>query len=313
MGTRRNFMQTTSLGALGLAASPAMALGPSATQEHPLQLSLAQWSLHRTLQSGKLKAEEFPFVALETYGIPAVEYVNQFYTEYGEDERFWIALKKTTDTFDITNVLIMVDDEGELGDRSTSARKSAVENHYKWVHAAKLLGCSAIRVNAFGSGNRDSLHGALVDGLGQLAAYASQSEIRVLVENHGMHTSDGAFMVGILKEVNSPNLGTLPDFGNWCLNAEWGSTQNGNCDQNYGPVRGVTEFLPYAGGVSAKSYDFDDAGNETVLDYPALLKRVKESGYNGRIGIEFEGERLSEPEGIKATKALLERTWNSLP
>jgi sugar phosphate isomerase/epimerase len=156
------------------------------------------------------------------------------------------------------------------------------------------------------------LKNALVDGLGRLAEIGAEKRINILVENHGYHTSDAAFIVDILREVDNPYLGTLPDFGNWCLSKEWGSTRGGTCTESYDPLKGVGEFLPYAKGVSAKSYDFDDQGNETLLPYRALLKKVKDSGFTGHIGIEYEGNRLSEPEGIRATQSLIERVWEEL-
>jgi sugar phosphate isomerase/epimerase len=156
------------------------------------------------------------------------------------------------------------------------------------------------------------LHAALADGLGALAEYGAKEGIHVLIENHGLHTSDADFIIGILKKVNNPYLGTLPDFGNWCLSAEWGSTGNNDCSQIYDPAKGVSKFLPYAKGVSAKSYRFDTDGFESVVDYRALLKLVKASGYNGYIGIEYEGSDLSEEAGIKATKALINKVWTSL-
>lgn len=125
----------------------------------------------------------------------------------------------------------------------------------------------------------------------------------------GALSIDADFIVGIIEQINAPNLGTLPDFGNWCLNAEWGSTQGGRCTEPYDKYEGVRKFMPYARAVSAKFYDFDDQGNETNIDYPRMLQIVKDAGFDGYIGIEYEGDGLSEPEGIRATKALLERAW----
>ncbi|MBT8294434.1 MAG: sugar phosphate isomerase/epimerase, partial [Eudoraea sp.] len=257
-------------------------------------------------------AIDFPEIAKNAYGINAVEYVNAFYKENGENEKFWGQLKRKAKEAGVKSLLIMVDDEGELGNPDDKERMQAIENHYKWINAAKILGCHSIRVNAFGQGNKITLKNTLVDGLGRLSDYGAKENINVLIENHGLHTSDAKFITSIIKEVNHPNLGTLPDFGNWCLNAKWGSTQNDKCTEMYDPYEGVTEFLPFAKGVSAKSYNFDGNGNETFLDYGRLLKIVKDSGFKGFIGIEYEGEKLSEPEGIKATKALIEKVWLNL-
>ncbi len=276
------------------------------------KLSLAQWSLHRALENKEIRAEEFASIAKNEYGISAVEYVNSFYPEKGDDETFWQHMKERAGNSGVKSLLIMVDGEGELGHPQARERQLAVENHFKWVNAIKLLGGHAIRVNAFGKGSRDSLRVALTDSLGRLADYGSKEGIQVLVENHGYHTSDAGFMVDIIKAVDSPYLGTLPDFGNWCLTAEWGSTQDGQCEKGYDPLQGVSQFLPFAGAVSAKSYDFDEQGNETLIDYPAMLQLVVNAGYKGHIGIEYEGHRLSEPEGIRATRALLEKLLGAM-
>ena len=276
------------------------------------KISLAQWSLHRALEKGNLLAIDFANISKDTYGIEAVEYVNQFYVDHATDEGFWNTMKGRADDSGVKSLLIMVDNEGDLGNPKDNERKKAVENHYKWIHAAKILGCHSIRVNAFGQGTKAELKQPLISGLGALAEYGAKEKMNVLIENHGLHTSDGEYIIDIIKAVDNPYLGTLPDFGNWCLNKEWGSTQNNTCNQVYDRYQGLTEFLPYAKGVSAKSYHFDAAGKETIMDYGRLLQIVKDSGFDGYIGIEFEGERMGEPDGIRATKALIERVWADL-
>ncbi len=315
MLNRRRFIRQTALG--GTALTLPLSYGHLPGQPIPspmkeLKLSLAQWSLHRALEKGEVRAADFPAIARNSYGISAVEYVNQFYIQEAANEDFWIRLKTTADNEGVKSLLIMVDNEGFLGSTDQSERAKAVENHKKWIRAAHILGCHSIRVNAFGNGTREALKGSLADALGRLASLGEKEGIHILIENHGLHTSDAEFVVGILEEVNNPYLGTLPDFGNWCLDTEWGSTQGGRCRNTFDPYKGVALFLPYAKGVSAKSYRFDAAGNETQLNYPKLLKLIKESDFNGYIGIEFEGESISEPEGIKATKTLLEKVWGQL-
>lgn len=311
---RRSFFRNFSAASLAVASSPTFAMREvrSQTWGKPLKLSLAQWSLHRSFWDGKLKAKDFAGIAKTDFGIDAVEYVNGFYKEYGQDTRFWKDMRRSADAAGVKSLLIMVDGEGDLGSPHEADRIKAVENHYKWIDAAQILGCHSVRVNAFGHGSREQLRGALVDGLGQLADYGSRSGINVLVENHGLHTSDAAFIMGIIRSVGNPSLGTLPDFGNWCLGTEWGSTQGDKCVTAYDGNAGLAEMLPLAKGVSAKSYGFDNRGMETSIDYPTLLKMVYDSGFEGYIGIEFEGDGLSEAEGIKATKALIQKVWTTL-
>ena len=311
---RRKFLERSlavSLGILGshhLLASRSIAILPDSTPN----ISLAQWSLHRAFQKGLLKAEEFASIAKENFQIEAVEYVNAFYTAQAKDEKFWQSMKMRAEDNGVNSLLIMVDNEGDLGHTDDNQRNKAVENHYKWVEAAKLMDCHSIRVNAFGKADMDTLSQTLADGLGRLAEYGANSEIHILIENHGLHTSDASFITNIIKSVNNPYLGTLPDFGNWCLNREWGSTKGGQCSDSYDHYKGVTEMLPYAQGVSAKSYEFNEEGQETTIDYLKMLKIVKEAGFKGYIGIEYEGSKLSESDGVKATKSLIEKSWSQL-
>jgi len=316
MTNRRSFIKKAALGTAAFSipsyATYASNLFSTANSSSELKISLAQWSLHRALEKGLVQAVDFAQIAQNTYGLNAVEYVNQFYVNMVHSEKFWSQMKQNAENEGVESLLIMVDNEGDLGNLDDTKRKKAVENHYKWIHAAKILGCHSIRVNAFGEGEVISLRAALVDGLGELATYGKKEEINVIIENHGLHTSNGEFITSIIKEVGNPYLGTLPDFGNWCLNAKWGSTQNNQCDDVYDRYKGVAEFLPFAKGVSAKSYAFDVNGDETIIDYKKMLKIVKNSGFDGYIGIEFEGENMPEPDGIRATKALIERVWKKM-
>jgi len=269
------------------------------------KISLAQWSLHRSFNDNKLNAEEFPVIAKNQFDINAVEYVNSLYSKYAENSTFWNDLNQRARNQGVRNLLIMVDDEGDLGDTSDKKRKKAVENHYKWVDAAKIMECHSIRINGFGKGSKEQVGSALVDGMGALGAYADKVGINVVIENHGLYTSDGKWVVDVLTRIGKDNCGALPDFGNFCTARKWGSTQDGTCPEIYDRYLGVREMMPFAKGVSAKSYRFDESGQETTIDYGKMLKIVKEAGFTGYIGIEYEGSELSEPDGIIATKKLL--------
>ncbi len=277
-----------------------------------LKLSLAQWSLHRTIEEGLLDPEDFPFTAKSDFGFSAVEYVNGFYLQQAENTVFWENMAKQTRDVGITNLLIMVDDEGDLGNPDPEARKSAVVNHFKWVDAAAILGCHSIRVNAFGEGEKEEVQAAMINGLRALCLYAQSKGINILIENHGLYSSDPVWVSGVITRVDMDNAGTLPDFGNWCMGAKWGSTQNEDCDLLTDHYEGVSGLLPFAKGVSAKSYNFNDDGEHLMIDYNKMLSIVKSSGFDGYIGIEYEGKLLNESEGIKATRALIEKIWTSL-
>jgi hypothetical protein len=110
-----------------------------------------------------------------------------------------------------------------------------------------------------------------------------------------------------MKAVGMANCGTLPDFGNFCIRREKGDMWESPCVEWYDRYQGVEEIMPFAKGVSAKTYRFDAEGNCIESDYARMLPIVKQAGYTGYIGIEYEGSDLSEEQGIRATKALLER------
>ncbi|MFY8037210.1 MAG: sugar phosphate isomerase/epimerase family protein [Cyclobacteriaceae bacterium] len=274
----------------------------SATKDLFFKISLAEWSLHRTLQEKKMDNLDFPVRAKNDFGISAVEYVNQFFKDKAKDTAYLAELKKRCDDNGVTSVLIMCDGEGAMADLDSKKRKEAVENHYKWVEAAKFLGCHSIRVNCYGEGSAEDVAKAGMDGLHSLSEFAAQSNINVIVENHGGFSSNGEWLSKVIAGVQLPNCGTLPDFGNFCLKRE-----KEVCIENYDRYKGVTEMMPFAKGVSAKSYDFDEQGNCIETDYTKMLPIVQAAGYTGYIGIEYEGGKLSEDEGIRATKNLLER------
>jgi sugar phosphate isomerase/epimerase len=276
------------------------------------KISLAQWSLHRALKGNQLDNLDFPATAKNEYGINAVEYVNQFFKDKAKDEKYLAELKKRCDDNGITNVLIMVDEEGDLATTDSKLRNKAVENHYQWVDAAKYLGCHSIRVNCFGKGTPEEVAKAGTEGLRRLSEYGQKSNINVIVENHGGVTSNGEWLSAVIKAVGLPNCGTLPDFGNFCLRREKGDMWESPCVEQYDRYKGVAELMPFAKGVSAKAYDFDENGNCIESDYSRMLKIVKDAGYTGHIGIEYEGSKLSEPDGIRATKALLERVGQQM-
>lgn len=269
---------------------------PPRPAEPPFRISLAQWSLHRTLFAGRLDHLDFPKAAKQEFGIDAVEYVNQFWKKKG-DAAYDRELRKRCDDQGVRSLLIMCDGEGALGDPDEARRTRAVENHRKWLDSAAILGCHSIRVNAHSGGTYDEQRDRAADGLRRLCELADPMGLNVIVENHGGLSSNGAWLAAVMKQVAHARAGTLPDFGNFRISEK----------ESYDRYKGVEELMPFARGVSAKSYDFDEDGNETTIDYRRMLRIVAAAGYSGFIGIEYEGGRLSEAEGIAATRRLLER------
>jgi sugar phosphate isomerase/epimerase len=257
---------------------------------------LAQWSLHRELQAGKITNLDFPKVAKEDLGIAAIEYVNSFFKDKAQDAAYLADLNQRCSDLGVTQLLIMCDGEGQLGDPDERARIAAVKNHHRWVDAAKTLGCHSIRVNAASKGNYEEQQKLAIDGLSRLSEYAATAGINVIVENHGGLSSNGDWLAGVIQAVGKDNCGTLPDFGNFRIHGEeW-----------FDRYKGVELLMPFAKAVSAKSHQFDGEGNETKTDYLRMMKIVLDAGFRGYVGIEFEGPG-DERQGILATKKLLER------
>jgi len=299
--TRRELLQTATIALCApVIAEPfgrLGAVGQPANPAPPFRISLAQWSLHRTIRSGKLDHLDFAKVTRQDFGIEAIEYVNSFFKDRTKDAAYLADMNTRARDHGVYQHLIMCDGEGRLGDPDAEKRGQAVENHRKWLEAAKVLGCVSIRVNAASDGTFEEQQKLAADGLRQLCELGEPVGINVIVENHGGLSSNGQWLAGVMKMVNHPRCGTLPDFGNF---------------YEYDRYQGVADLMPFAKAVSAKSHDFDEQGNETQKDYRRLMKTVADAGYRSWVGIEYEGSRLSEPEGIKATKRLLERVRDEM-
>ena len=302
---RRSFLAASgaSLLAAGATLRPASAIARSPRPlELPFKISLAEWSLHRTIRANKINNLDFPEVAKTEFGIEAIEYVNQFFKDKANDLAYLTELKMRCEDQGVTSLLIMVDGEGQLGNPDNDQRKKAVENHHKWVLAAKFLGCHSIRVNAASRGSYDEQVKLAADGLASLSQFAKRYGLNVIVENHGGLSSNGAWLAKVIQTVGLDNCGTLPDFGNFRVSR----------DEMYDRYQGVTELMPFAKAVSAKSHKFDAQGNETNTDYLKMMKIVLEAGYSGYVGIEWEGGGIDEYAGIRATKSLLEKCQKQL-
>lgn len=303
----------------------------AASKEPFFKISLAQWSLHKSffgkgieggfgkfgellrtdpgaVIQGELDPMDFPIIAKNNFGIEAIEFVNTFYFAKARDMNFLNDMKSRCNGEGVQPVLIMCDALGDLGDTDQAKRTVAVENHHQWVEAANFLGCHSIRVNAAGTGTAEEVMDAAVQGLGALTEFGAKNNVGIIVENHGGYSSDGQWLSSVMKQVNHPNCGTLPDFGNFCI--ERG--ENYSCLQEYDRYKGTSELMPFAKGVSAKAHDFDADGNESNTDFRKMLRIVKDAGFKGYVGIEYEGRSLSETEGIKATKLLLEQVGREL-
>ena len=293
---RRQFLQTMAATAATLTATAPIFAAEE--KKAPFKISLAEWSLHKALKGGKLDNLDFAKTAKEECGIEAIEYVNQFFMDKAKDQKYLAELNKRAGDLGVKQVLIMCDNEGNLGDPNEAGRTKAVENHYKWAEAAKTLGCHAIRVNARSGGSYEEQIKLAADGLSRLSEFAKGLGLNVLVENHGGLSSNGEWLSSVMKTVDMPNCGTLPDFGNFRVSK----------DEMYDRYKGVDELMNFAKAVSAKSHAFDAEGNETNTDFFKMMDIVvNKHGYHGYVGVEWEGGNPGEIEGIILTRKLLER------
>jgi L-ribulose-5-phosphate 3-epimerase len=298
--SRRSFLGVGAA-AVGAAVFGGGVMGQEKKREYGI--SLAGWSLHRTIGTAedKIPMLEMPKISREEFDIEAIELVSTMLAS--TDHAYLDELGKNAAAHDVAILLIMVDNEGSIGAETPEQRDDAVTRHQKWVDIANGFGCHSIRMNWSGA-PRDVVQdeAALaafiersVPAFRKLCDYGDSKNINVIIENHGGASSYPEPMKHLMAAVDHPRFGTLPDFGNFPAEVDKYSA--------------IDVLMNYAKAVSAKCYDFDDVtGDETTLDYERLISIVHDKhGYTGYIGIEYEGRRLSEYEGIRACKRLLER------
>jgi len=314
---RKEFIKLASTGALGI--SSLGYLSCESQKEIFFKLSLAQWSLNKSIRGGEMS----PYLFAEkskNLGFTGLEYVNQLYDDVMKSEdksssikNFILKNNQLADDNGMENVLIMIDNEGDLANEDEKVRLKSIDNHKLWIDTAAEMNCSSVRLNLYGSQDIETWKALSIDSLSKLGEHAKGTGLNVIVENHGRITSNIPELMNTINGVNMDNVGTLPDFGNFCMaNEGYGSVFEGTCETVYDFYKGVEEMMPKAFAVSAKSYDFDENGDETTIDYVKMLKIVKSFGYTGYIGVEYEGPRLSEDEGIKATRDLLIKVGKSI-
>ena len=314
---RKEFIKLASTGALGI--SSLGYLSCESQKEIFFKLSLAQWSLHKAIRGGEMSPYLFAEKSKDL-GFTGLEYVNQLYDDVMKSEdksssikNFILKNNQLASDNGMDNVLIMIDEEGDLAGEDEEKRLKSIDNHKLWIDTAAEMNCTSVRLNLYGSKDIETWKALSIDSLSKLGEHAKGTGLNVIVENHGRITSNIPELMNAINGVNMDNVGTLPDFGNFCMADEgYGSVFDGTCETVYDFYKGVKEMMPKAFAVSAKSNDFDENGDEKTIDYMKMLKIVKSFGYTGYIGVEYEGERLSEVEGIKATRDLLIKVGQSI-
>lgn len=311
MSTRRTFIKSAGLATAALSLGLPH-IGFSHRKADPLfKISLAEWSLNKQLFSGKMDHLDFPILAKQN-GIAAVEYVNQFFRDKAKDMAYLKEMKTRAAGEEVTSVLIMCDGEGMLGAATPAERTQTVENHKKWVEAAKFLDCHSIRVNAYSAipwsrkkSDAEEASALASAGLRELCEFADDFDINVIIENHGGFSSNGKWLAKMIKETDHHRAGTLPDFGNFRI------AQEDNKSISYDSYRGVDELMPLAKGISLKPMVWDDNGNQYPLDYHKMMELVLAHDFHGYVGIEH-GEEGREWDSINDIRIKLEDVRKTL-
>ena len=272
------------------------------------RLVLAQWSFNRELFKGEMSTFDFIRTAKEMDFV-GVEYVNQFFMDHIEDSAYLDSLRTTAEEVGIKNTLLMIDRAGNLGASKKETREEAVANHKKWILAAKKMNCPNIRINAHGDGSREEIYSACQKSILELSDFGQEHNVGILIENHGSYSSDGNWLSELVKKVNRPNVASLADFDNWCIERENGELWGAPCIKEYDRYVGMKQLLPTAKSVSIKAFDFDKDGLPIKTDFKKMFELIFKSGYEGYLAVEFEGHEIDAKIGIQKTKALAERFY----
>lgn len=275
---------------------------------------MAQWSINGSISSGKISPVDFAIKARELE-IDAIEHVNTLYSvnsDYLSKNSMKTLVKDLNSRANdngVKNLLIMISQEGELASSRKNLRAMAIDKHKAWIDVANEIGCESVRVDLRGSNSFDKWKKNSIMSLNTLCEYSPN--LNITVENHGSFSSNGKYLADVMKSITQDNCGTLPDFGNFCIKGSPNPTNLNICKKWYDRYEGINDLMPFAKALSAKSYDFLDNGDEKYIDYYKMMRIVNNHPYEGYIGIEYEGNRLSEDEGILATKKLLEKIINT--
>ena len=285
---RRTFLKVSAGSAFGFSIMP-WSTSADEPPQTPFEISLAEWSLNKTLKTAKITNLDFPRVAKRDFDIDCIEFVDQFFADKAKDMNYLKELKSRAEGEGVKMGLIMLDTNGDLGASDQAERDEAVQKTFEWIDAAKFLGCHSVRVNARGPGDADELRPRIVESCSRLADYGAERKMNIVIENHGGLSSDPDWLVSVMKAVNKPNFGTLPDFGNFP-----------NTTNRYDAVE---KLMPFAKGVSAKASRISQEGLVEETDFFRMMRIVRDAGYHGYVGVESSAAKQEdEARYIRATR-----------
>ena len=270
---------------------------PSVVAPDWLTLAVQQYSFNRQLRSGEMNILDFPKTVVKGTGIKALEYFNGHIEDKMKDTAFFKQLRQRSDDLGAVNTMMLCRSKNAVDSPDAKIRKLAIEGYRPWLEATRVLGGKYIRVDTRHKGEAEKQKGFAVAGLRSLCKVADEYEMGILVENHGNHSGNGAWLADVMKQVDLANCGTLPDFQNF---------------KEYDPYQGVSEMMPWAKILCAKAKSFDDNGDEENIDFRKMLKIAKAAGFRGYIGIEFEGHGVDPVVGINSTKQLIQKVMREM-
>ncbi len=273
-----------------------------------IEIGLSTWSLHRHMGPIKRQVvtdtgekhewtEEYPEdvslldfagFARKEYGLTHLELIQMSFpsTEASYLKKLRSAVEAAEAV--IENVPI---DVGDICELAPERRAEHVRNIKSWMDVAAAIGSRAVRVNTGPSREGSDALALAVESCKRLAEHADKLGLNVLIENHGGISSDPQLLKQLIESVSTERMGACPDFGGFDEAIRYD---------------GLQKIMPLAKLVHAKSYAFDEHGEETAIDYARCMQIVKNSGFSGVLSIEYEGDGNAS-EGIKKTKELILR------
>jgi sugar phosphate isomerase/epimerase len=244
-----------------------------------------------------MSAVDFPAFAREQYSIGLLDYVNTLLGSSRDMAGRAAELARSSAAAGVQNQVLMIDEQGLLGDPDPSRRAQSVDNHLRWWDVADAIGCRYMRVNAHSSGTDAEQLELCRDGISTLIDRGAARPSTLLIENHGGLSSRADWIVSLIDSLPASRCALMTDFNNFQYAP----------GQVYDRYLGVQQMMPFTRVVSAKSFDFDDAGNETTIDFTRMFDIIRNFALEGAVSAEYEGSRLSEFDGAGATVELLQQ------